>query len=140
MRDQLFQLSSGSGASLQTQVREMMVRAILDGHIPPSSAVPSCRQLAQQLGVARNTVVLAYQRLVDEGYLTARERSGYYVSDDILQGRAESAPTDAPDSGDASMFAPTWGQRLHMTPSAQRNINKPADWQRPPTRSARNMR
>jgi GntR family transcriptional regulator/MocR family aminotransferase len=132
MRDQLFQLSSGSGASLQSQVREMIVRAILDGHIPPSAAVPSCRQLAQQLGVARNTVVLAYQRLVDEGYLSARERSGYYVSDDILQGRADTTHVEGDDTGDRSMFAPIWSLRLRMTPSKQRNILKPADWQRHP--------
>ncbi len=77
MREHLFHLSSESGASLQSQLREMMVRAILGGHILPGSAVPSCRQLAKQLGVARNTVVLAYQHLVDEGYLVARERSGF---------------------------------------------------------------
>ena len=132
MRDQLFQLWSGSGASLQSQVREMMVRAILDGHIPPSAAVPSCRQLAHQLGVARNTVVLAYQRLVDEGYLRARERSGYYVSDDILQGRAVVAPIDGDAARDDETFAPVWSQRLRMMPSKQRNILKPEDWQRHP--------
>ena len=129
MRDQLFHLAPGSGASLQTQVREMVVRAVLDGHIPPGSAVPSCRQLAQQLGVARNTVVLAYQRLVDEGYLEARERSGYYVSKDILVGRVAS-PTPATDGGDGE--APHWRPRLRRTPSAQRNIVKPRDWQRYP--------
>ena len=59
MREQLFHLSSKSGASLQGQLREMMVRAILGGHIPPGSAVPSCRQLAKQLGVARNTAGVA---------------------------------------------------------------------------------
>jgi GntR family transcriptional regulator/MocR family aminotransferase len=71
-------------------------------------------------------VVLAYQRLVDEGYLSARERSGYYVNDDILAGRVESAPgTDTSD-----IFAPEWERRLILKPSAQRNIVKPRDWQR----------
>ena len=126
MREQLFHLPSEHGASLQTQVREMIVRAILDGNIPPGSAVPSCRHLAKQLHVARNTVVLAYQRLVDEGYLVARERSGYYVDEDILLGRVESEP--ALDTGE--MFAPAWEQRLKLSPSRQRNIVKPADWQR----------
>jgi len=128
MRDQLFHLSPGSGASLQTQVRELMVRAILDGNIPPGSAVPSCRRLARQLGVARNTVVLAYQRLVDEGYLSARERSGYYVNSDVLAGRAPPVPLDGAPAGDA----PQWGSRLRLLPSRQRNIVKPRDWQRYP--------
>ena len=114
MREQLFHLSPGSGASLQAQVREMMVRAILDGHIPPGSAVPSCRHLARQLGVARNTVVLAYQRLVDEGYLSARERSGYYVNDDILAGRVQPPPSAAGDDA----RAPHWASRLKLSPSS----------------------
>ena len=66
MREHLFQLPTGTG-SLQARVREMLVAAILDGHLPPTSPLPSCRKLAKQLGVARNTVVLAYQHLVDEG-------------------------------------------------------------------------
>ncbi len=125
MRDQLFHLSTDSGGSLQSQVREMMVRAILDGHIPGGSAVPSCRQLAKQLGVARNTVVLAYQRLVDEGYLNSRERSGYYVNEDILGGRV--AAVEEPESED--IFGPAWESRLVSAPSRQRNIVKPDDWQ-----------
>ncbi len=125
MRDQLFHLSPDSGGSLQSQVREMMVRAILDGHIPAGSAVPSCRQLARQLGVARNTVVLAYQRLVDEGYLSSRERSGYYVNEDILGGRVETVVE--PESED--IFGPAWDTRLKSSPSRQRNIVKPDDWQ-----------
>ncbi len=125
MREQLFHLSSKSGASLQGQLREMMVRAILGGHIPPGSAVPSCRQLAKQLGVARNTVVLAYQHLVDEGYLVSRERSGYYVNQDILAGRVDAEPEE-PHSGD--MFGPDWGERLRTKPSRWRQIVKPKDW------------
>jgi GntR family transcriptional regulator/MocR family aminotransferase len=117
------------GTSLQTQVREMMVRAILDGHIPPGSAVPSCRGLAKQLGVARNTVVLAYQRLVDEGYLVARERSGYYVDDDILSGRVN-PPAAAAEPETPDVFGPRWNRRLLLTPSKQRNITKPRDWLR----------
>jgi GntR family transcriptional regulator/MocR family aminotransferase len=128
MRDQLFHLTKTGGASLQTRVREMMVRAVLDGHIPPGSAVPSCRQLARQLGVARNTVVLAYQRLVDEGYLRARPRSGYYVSEDILAGRVDAAAPVSPGATDGT----GWQPRLRRNPSGQRNIVKPQDWQRYP--------
>ena len=87
MPDYLFQLPQQSDANLQSQVREMLVTAILDGHIPAGSTLPSCRRLATQLGVSRNTVVLAYERLVAEGFLVSRERSGYYVNADILEGQ-----------------------------------------------------
>ena len=61
MRDQLFHLEARAGATLQTQLREMLVAAIRDGQLPPGSALPSCRKLADTLAVARNTVALAYQ-------------------------------------------------------------------------------
>ena len=126
MRDQLLHLSPDSNASLQAQIRELLVSAILDGHIPSGSALPSCRKLAVQLGVARNTVVLAYQQLVDEGYLISRERSGYYVDKDILAGRVAHTPRAQMHTA----TAPDWSARLKMRPSSQRNIVKPHDWQR----------
>ena len=80
----LFHLEPDKGTTLQAQLRRMLVSAILDGQIPPGSPLPSCRSLAQSLKIARNTVVLAYQDLVEEGFLIARERSitevqGFYI-------------------------------------------------------------
>ncbi|MGI9332788.1 MAG: PLP-dependent aminotransferase family protein [Gammaproteobacteria bacterium] len=131
MREHLFHLPTESGASLQSQLREMVVRVILDGHLPAGTPLPSCRRLAKQLGVARNTVMLAYQQLVDEGYLLARERSGYYVNGDILEGRVRrTAPPPHEQSQTRGIFAPAWEYRLVEYPSRQRNIDKPRDWQR----------
>ncbi len=121
--DRLFELSSNSGTNLQNQIQEMLVRTILDGQIAPGTAMPSGRKLADQLKVARNTVVLVYQRLVDEGFLVARERSGYFVSEDILRDRVMNSPSDARGFG-----AIDWTQKLRFTPTRQRNLNKPADW------------
>ena len=125
MGDQLFHLSPDDDETLQSRLRETVVRAILDGHIPPGEALPSCRRLAKQLGIGRNTVVLAFQQLVDEGYLVSRERSGYYVNRDILAGRVVTEPR--PVSGE--IFGPEWDLRLAQRPSRQRNIDKRRDWQ-----------
>ena len=125
MRDQLFNINPSSTSTLQRQIQETVVHAILSGHIPPGAAVPSCRKLARQLGVARNTVLNAYQQLVETGYLIARERSGYYVNSDIMAGRIRretSQPT-------ASEPVPDWGHRLQIHPRDQRNISKVLDWQ-----------
>lgn len=127
MPDVLFKLPDDDGANLQTRIREMLVSAILDGHLPPGSPVPSGRKLAQQLKVARNTVVLAYEHLVDEGYLIARERSGFYVSEDIVKGRARAAPR-RPGGGEPAH----WRGRTRLDLRDQRQISKPADWQRYP--------
>jgi len=45
----------------------MLVTVILDGQLPVDAALPSSRELADHLGVARHTMVLAYQQLVEEG-------------------------------------------------------------------------
>src|SRR2546428_9216414 len=69
MWNQLIQLTFKSQISLQAQIREMLVAAILDGHIPVAVPPPSTRVLAQQLGLTRNTVPLAHELLVNEGQL-----------------------------------------------------------------------
>ena len=95
MWNQLIQLSFRSKISLQAQIRELLVAAILDGHLPVGVALPSTRVLAEQLGVARNTVALAYELLVNDGYLLTRSRSGHFVNPEILAGRAQMATTGA---------------------------------------------
>jgi GntR family transcriptional regulator/MocR family aminotransferase len=89
VRDSLFQLHRVENVSIQSQIREMLVSAILDGQLPSNTPLPSSRNMSKTLGVSRNTVVLAYQGLVDDGYLTSRERSGFYVNPEILEGRTD---------------------------------------------------
>jgi GntR family transcriptional regulator / MocR family aminotransferase len=129
MWNQLIQLSFRSKVGLQAQIREMLVTAILDGHIPVGVALPSTRVLAAQLGVARNTVALAYELLVGEGYLLTKSRSGHYVNPEIVAG-CVGMPRAA---GVEHAAVPVdWTPRLRGSVSAQRNIIKPRDWQRYP--------
>jgi GntR family transcriptional regulator/MocR family aminotransferase len=129
MWNQLIQLSFRSKISLQAQIREWLVAAILDGQIPTGVALPSTRELAAQLGVARNTVALAYELLANEGYLISKSRSGHYVNPEIRSGRA--AATTRPPAVPAPPAA-DWSRRFRVAPSSQRNIVKPKDWQRYP--------
>ncbi len=125
---QLLQRSARENLSLQGQIREMLVAAILDGQLPPGVPIPSSREMADQLGVARNTVVLAYQQLSDDGYLISRERSGHFVNPAMAAGRVAR-------SRDAKVVRgkpPAWQRRLCLHPQAQRSIEKPADWQKYP--------
>src|SRR5690606_29197351 len=80
----LFRISTDSGQTLQAQIRQAIVAAILDRQIAASMPLPSCRVLAEKLGVARGTVVLAFQQLVDQGFLIARERRGHFVNPEVL--------------------------------------------------------
>jgi GntR family transcriptional regulator/MocR family aminotransferase len=87
MRDTLIYLDPDSQLNLQNQIRRKLVDGILSGALPPGHKLPSSRKLAQQLDVARNTVVLAYQQLIAEGYLVSRARSGIFVSEEMLETR-----------------------------------------------------
>ena len=120
----LFPRFRGSSGTLQGCVREMMVHSILAGLIPSDAAIPPSRLLAQALGVSRNTVSLALQMLVDKGFLISRERSGLFVSRDILQGQASLAVHETSPGA-----ALNWGARLSSNLGRQRNISKPANWQ-----------
>ena len=91
-------LDNASGISLQAQIRQSVVEAILGHSILPGDKLPSSRALAKQLKISRNTVILAYQALVDTGYLRPRERSGYVVSDDAPITRLVDTPGDQPSS------------------------------------------
>ncbi len=120
----LFPRFSGSSATLQGQVKEMMAHSILMGLVPAGAKVPTSRALAVALGLSRNTVSLALQVLVDKGFLIAIPRSGLMVNGDILLGQAEKSPPQA--------AAPTgihWDARLVSRVAHQRNIIKPANWQ-----------
>ena len=85
-------LDNDSGISLQAQIRQSVVEAILGHSILPGDKLPSSRMLSQQLKVSRNTVTLAYQALVDNGYLKPRERSGYVVNEDAPTTRLVDTP------------------------------------------------
>lgn len=128
--ERLFERESAPNLSLQGRVRQMLVSAILSGHLPPGAPVPSSRYLADQLRIARNTVVFAYQQLVSEGYLESRERSGHFVHDGVLEGRA--APPSMDGEPPSSVDHVRWDERLRFRPSRQRNIVKPRDWQKQP--------
>lgn len=110
---------------LQEQVRERVIHAILSGIFPADTPLPSCRQLAHQLQVSRNTTALVFERLVSEGYLISRPRSGYYLHPDYHQ---RMAPSHLPPALQDENPAPEWGNRLRITPSQQESILKPACW------------
>src|SRR5262245_25184821 len=128
LRDWLVHIRRHNHSSLQTQIREALVAAILDGQLARDEPIPSTRKMAKSLGVSRNTVVLAYQGLLDDGYLFARERSGYFVADKALETAIR--PTKATSAKAAQAGTdPDWKSRLLKHPAAQANIFKPLDWQ-----------
>ncbi len=123
----LIYLDPGSDLSLQAQIRQKLAEAVTGGIFPSGQRLPSSRKLAEQLGVARNTVVLVYEQLIEEGYLVSRERSGIYVNEDILEGRAE--PGEVPGKRDRRR---RWESRFKTVPRGPGDHVFPPNWHQHP--------
>lgn len=120
----LFSITPGSGQTLQAQIRQAIVAAILDRQISTHMPLPSCRVLATKLGVARGTVVLAFQQLVDQGFLIARERRGHFVNPEVLAAPSQSAGHQRTPQGTID-----WAARACLRPSTLPRPKKPSNWQ-----------
>ncbi|MDQ0464367.1 GntR family transcriptional regulator/MocR family aminotransferase [Caulobacter ginsengisoli] len=96
---------SGPGQGVVRGVYAQVRAAILGGALPPASRLPSTRDLAARLGVARASVVEAYEQLAAEGYLLSRRGAGAFVSAD-LSGLADLAPSPVPPALDRPEIPP----------------------------------
>ncbi|MEI5585157.1 PLP-dependent aminotransferase family protein, partial [Agromyces sp. CCNWLW208] len=78
---------------LGQQLVDGLRRGILDGRLRAGDAVPSTRSLADELGVARSSVVAAYDQLAGEGYLELRQGAPTRVAPLVrAEERAQRAP------------------------------------------------
>lgn len=84
--------------------------AILDGRLRSGLRLPATRELALALGLSRNTVVAAYERLFSEGYLEARRGAGNFVA---TLGAPRVPPPDS-GSADRRLAAPWRGLAAPM--------------------------
>ncbi|WP_430378287.1 PLP-dependent aminotransferase family protein [Streptomyces sp. B1-3] len=66
----------GRRAGLERALRD----AVREGRLAPGARLPATRRLAEELGVSRGTVKAAYDQLIAEGFLTARQGSGTQVA------------------------------------------------------------
>jgi GntR family transcriptional regulator/MocR family aminotransferase len=73
-------LDTSSEIPLYRQLYEAMRHAILSGQLAVGTRLPSTRLLSKMLGIARTTVVVAFEQLFAEGYVEGRQGSGTYVS------------------------------------------------------------
>jgi len=79
------QLDKKSDKAIYLQIADSIIDAIASGKLTGGNALPGSRQLAALLNVSRNTVVEALDVLTAEGWLTAVDRKGTFVSDLLPQ-------------------------------------------------------
>ena len=132
----IINLDANAESSLQSQIQQSVVEAILARAILPGDKLPSSRALAGQLGVSRNTVVLAYQALIDTGYIQPRERSGYIVSSDAPVSHLATTPgaTTHEHAGtvENSDTGVDWRDKIVGACSDIRPVRKPLNWREYP--------
>ena len=125
MWNQFFSLRHDKPRTLQLQTRQQLIDAITNGLIGPNEPLPSSRNLAAALKVARNTVISSYKELEFDGYITPKERRGYFVNEQFYESYTSS------DNGQQSEpKSPVWHDKLiTKKPSTQINIHNPENWQ-----------
>ncbi|MCB5186857.1 PLP-dependent aminotransferase family protein [Methylobacillus caricis] len=78
-----FELAPGSRLPVFMQIVQKIIEEIQAGRLAPSSPMPSTRQLAADLAVNRKTVIMAYEELIAQGWLSSAMRSQTFVSPNL---------------------------------------------------------
>ncbi len=107
----------GDGRPMQIAISEALRSAMQDGRLRPGARLPSSRDLARQLRVARGTVVLSYERLRAEGYLKGARGAGTMVVESLPERWfAPSSPRATTVKTERSITLSKRGERLSRSP------------------------
>ena len=77
---------------LQSQIARQIRALVLNGRLKPQAKLPSTRALAEELDVARATIVEAYEQLLGEGYIETRSGSGTRVAAELPEALLTATP------------------------------------------------
>lgn len=91
------------------QLSDQIIDQIQQGYLQSGSRLPSTRQLSQQLGIHRKSVVHAYEELALQDWIYTATGRGTFVSDDLPDTSAEQLLTSLPDTD-----APSPPAELHL--------------------------
>jgi GntR family transcriptional regulator/MocR family aminotransferase len=111
------QLPPRSSRERLRSLHQQLRLAILEGRLQPGLRLPPTRSLAAAHGVSRNTVMAAYDLLLSEGYLAARQGAGTYVADVLPNLSERTAPRERRSTGDRRLNA-FWRQSMTVSAAA----------------------
>jgi len=82
-------------APASEQVRTQLLAGVREGVLAPGAKLPTVRQLADQLGIAVNTVARAYRLLEEDGIVETFGRRGSFIANqgDAIQQQVQAAAT-----------------------------------------------
>ncbi|MDQ1060434.1 GntR family transcriptional regulator/MocR family aminotransferase [Arthrobacter globiformis] len=117
----MIEVDRGSNEPLYRQVRRVIEHSIATGIFDPRRRLPSSRELAAELSVARNTINLAYQELLNEGLVLSHERRGIFVNPEMLAAVAAEEAVSEP--------VIDWPSRMRRyADEGVPDVEKRADW------------
>lgn len=93
------QLREGAGPPYR-QLADGVRRMIERGSLLPGDRIPPVRTLAEELGLAPNTVARAYRALEEDGWIVGRGRAGTFVTDRLPE-RPAAAEAELAEAADA---------------------------------------
>jgi GntR family transcriptional regulator / MocR family aminotransferase len=111
----------GEGARVQA-LHQQLRAAVLDRRLLPGATLPATRRLAAAYGLARNTVVAAYDLLVAEGYVLPRPQARAVVAELAAgrgRGRVRTPPRGSERPRDDAAFQPVWQSPVLLRPAAR---------------------
>ncbi|WP_233852706.1 MocR-like pyridoxine biosynthesis transcription factor PdxR [Paraburkholderia sp. HD33-4] len=123
---------------LSGQIYRQLRAGILEGRLAGGTRLPSTRDLATQLGVSRKTTLDVFERLLSEGYLSARAGSGTFVADGLerlpaersaqARAAARSRERAAAQAKAAARAQPLWEQMPDSLPLPRPSVLSPLDF------------
>lgn len=87
----MISLDPAAAAAPYEQIRVQVTARVEAGELAPGTRMPTVRALAEELGIAANTVARAYRELEADGVLDTRGRAGTFVAGHGVDARARAA-------------------------------------------------
>nr|WKF62169.1 HTH-type transcriptional regulatory protein GabR [Paraburkholderia busanensis] len=123
---------------LSGQIYRQLRAGILEGRLAGGTRLPSTRDLATQLGVSRKTTLDVFERLLAEGYLSARAGSGTFVAEGLERlpaaSSAHAREVDSarehakPGARSAARAQPLWDEMPDILPLPRATVPSPLDF------------
>jgi DNA-binding transcriptional regulator YhcF (GntR family) len=112
-----FTVEAGSSTPPYEQLRMQVVDAVRVGRLAAGAKLPTVRALAEELGLAVNTVARAYRELETDGVVEGRGRNGTFV-------RATGDPVEQALQAAASAYADAVARLSVPTDAAVRAVER----------------
>lgn len=90
-------ISNSSSVPIYEQIKNAIMRQIMNGELEEDEALPSIRNLAQDIKISVMTIKKAYDELEQEGYLISRQGKGTFVAPKNMELAREQAKREIED-------------------------------------------